>query len=165
MSCLELVKLAKRRLYPSPAVVAEAEAEASSGGDRAQWRAEALAVHRNAFLNLAVPLFAFSDPVQAERYPWGDQDDQRGDEDEEGDGGGESGDDDVDDGEDEKGKVLAESRGRRSSFTIWDTLDVWPESKQHLTLGELIDRIQVPPLTLTTSIFAPPSSSSSSSMF
>jgi hypothetical protein len=129
LSCLELVKMATRRRHRTEANHGALSSPPSDGPGSASL---ALGVHRNAFLNLALPLFAFSDLVPAAALPFGN----RGLDDD--DVGGDSGGGDVE---------KAAARPRALTFTVWDCIDLRPRrgpagAARDLTLAEVIGGVE-----------------------
>ena len=109
LSCLELVKIATRPL----------DADTMHGASSC---ASSRASPRNSFLSLALPLFAWAEPVPPARRPLGNR--------------GLPDDDDDDDDE-----VEGSAEGP-ATFTVWDAMDFWPADGRHQTLREVIDRIE-----------------------
>ena len=111
LSALELVKMAALRQHQKRTA---SKTENSDGSLEERAAHSPLKVHRNAFLSLALPVFAFSEPVAAAVYPYGNiglSDDDEDDE-EEGD----------EEGSDELGEA-----GRKTypaTFTTWDRLQI-----------------------------------------
>jgi hypothetical protein len=144
LSCLELLKLAVASAVALDTQLPPRSAEGPS-------TATTLGTHRNAFLSLAAPLFAFSEPVRAAVYPYGnnglDIDDDCNDGDNDG------GDDDDGYNKGDVGGNQIRCSELPTKFTIWDSLDVWPRVGQqekgdgsddieHLTLEELLAAVE-----------------------
>jgi hypothetical protein len=133
LSCLELLKLAKRngerRLERKKTLLRRGTRSRNDNNDEYEIevdedeksaaavaeKAHALATHRNSFLSLALPVFAFSEPVQAGEYPWGNRGLLEEDED-----------DDEEYAEEEDGDGSYDHHKKKAHFSMWDCLDLWP---------------------------------------